>query len=932
MTKRRRIQMIKKPFIPKFYNFYSKFISNTLSLRDPQRESLEIFARICDILSLKKGADLNSELTAIKKRYPTLTSFERQFPSFCFALATGIGKTRLMGACMAYLRYQKDIKNFFVMAPNLTIYDKLKSDFGNVTSPKYVFKGLDLFSSAPVIIDGDNYNQFRQTPMLTSDVTINIFNIAKLNAESKGKSGQPARIKRLQEMLGESYFQYLQNLPDLCIFMDESHHYHADRSFEVINDLKPILGVEMTATPQIQKGSKAIPFKNVIYEYSLAHALNDRRYIKVPAVFTRKNFKSEEYTPDQLDQEKLIDGLRIHEDTKSQLEVYARKNTKAIVKPFVLVVAKDTAHSKKLMDYIKSINFFNGQYADKVMEIHSEQRKSEKDENIKRLLALENPTNKIEIVIHVNMLKEGWDVTNLYTIIPLRASASETLTEQTIGRGLRLPYGERTGNDVVDRLSIVSHDKYAAIIAEANKPDSLVRKVYYIEDTVPEGDNDHLVTVEMPSTYDTETTSSNVTSQLADLLKDTLASTAYLKPNQQQIQQIVESVATYSSASIIQASNYIQSVDAINNKELHDTITTSVIKNTIQKFPELNLTSEIITPVVQQAITTCVQTLTSRVIPIPRAVVQPMQVKPSFNKFTLDTSSLYWHPSNDEILGTELQEDGKTFSMTLNTSESTNADTVENEIANHIVAHDNIDYASCSDLIYSLINDAKNYFLSYLSTDEATKVMRERQKTLADFIYAQMNDHFSQGQINFIASEMKPFSKIETSFGGKFSSDRVFDLRDTIEPGKVRSKIFNGFKKACHTLYKFDSNTEKTFAIVLENDNDVLRWMRPAPKQFDIYYGPGGTRRYEPDFVVETKDTIYMIETKAQKDLTDSTVQEKAKAATVYCKAVTEWNSKHNGKPWKYVLISHNEISINSSFLYLISNQYYLSVPSLFVP
>ena len=57
--------------------------------------------------------------------------------------------------------------------------------------------------------------------------------------------------------------------------MDESHHYHADRSFDVINELRPILGVELTATPQIQNGARKIDFKNVVYEYSLAHALND---------------------------------------------------------------------------------------------------------------------------------------------------------------------------------------------------------------------------------------------------------------------------------------------------------------------------------------------------------------------------------------------------------------------------------------------------------------------------------------------------------------------------------------------------------------------------------------------------------------------------------------------------------------------------------
>ena len=111
-----------------------------------------------------------------------------------------------------------------------------------------------------------------------------------------------------------------------------------------------------------------------------------------------------------------------------------------------------------------------------MMEIHSNQSGEEKDENIERLVSLENPDNKIEIVIHVNMLKEGWDVTNLYTIIPLRTAASMTLREQTIGRGLRLPYAKRTGVDKVDKLTIVAHDKFQQIIDEANKPNSIIKK------------------------------------------------------------------------------------------------------------------------------------------------------------------------------------------------------------------------------------------------------------------------------------------------------------------------------------------------------------------------------------------------------------------------------------------------------------------------
>ena len=94
---------------------------------------------------------------------------------------------------------------------------------------------------------------------------------------------------------------------------------------------------------------------------------------------------------------------------------------------------------------------------------------------IRRLLAVESYDEPTEIVIHVNMLKEGWDVTNLYTIVPLRAANARTLIEQSIGRGLRLPYGRKTGVDAVDRLNIIAHDRFQEVIDEAGRGDSPIR-------------------------------------------------------------------------------------------------------------------------------------------------------------------------------------------------------------------------------------------------------------------------------------------------------------------------------------------------------------------------------------------------------------------------------------------------------------------------
>ena len=101
---------------------------------------MEILDRITEIVPPRKGIDLEAAIKAIQSEFPTVIDFEREFPSLCFALATGVGKTRLMGAFISYLHLAHGLNNFFVLAPNLTIYNKLTTDFTPNTL-KYVFKG-----------------------------------------------------------------------------------------------------------------------------------------------------------------------------------------------------------------------------------------------------------------------------------------------------------------------------------------------------------------------------------------------------------------------------------------------------------------------------------------------------------------------------------------------------------------------------------------------------------------------------------------------------------------------------------------------------------------------------------------------------------------------------------------------------------------------
>ena len=124
-------------------------ISQRLSLRSPQEVSLEILSELVKKLDLGKEVDLGEELKKVASVYPTCTDFEREFASVCFALATGVGKTRLMGAFIAYLALTKKSRNFFVLAPGTTIYKKLIDDLGNPGNAKYVFKGIAEFVITP---------------------------------------------------------------------------------------------------------------------------------------------------------------------------------------------------------------------------------------------------------------------------------------------------------------------------------------------------------------------------------------------------------------------------------------------------------------------------------------------------------------------------------------------------------------------------------------------------------------------------------------------------------------------------------------------------------------------------------------------------------------------------------------------------------------
>ena len=880
------------------------YINGRLSLRAPQAESLAKLKQALDAAPemAQKDRDVAAVLNTLKAEFPTLEDFEREFPSLCFALATGVGKTRLMGAFIAYLHLAHGINNFFVLAPNLTIYNKLIADF-TPNTPKYVFKGISEFAvNPPKLISGDNYEQQNLSmgmDNLFGEITVNVFNISKINSEVRG--GKEPKIKRMREVLGDSYFNYLANLPDLVLLMDESHRYRAQAGMRAINELNPLLGLELTATPFVESTKAPIPFKNVIVDYPLARAMDDG-FVKMPAVVTQRNFDAKNYTPEEIEKIKLEDGVRVHENTKVELMTYARENNVAMVKPFMLVIARDTTHAAQLLSLLESDNFYNGRYQGKVIQVDSSKSGKDEEEMIERLLAVESVDEPTEIVIHVNMLKEGWDVTNLYTIVPLRAANARTLIEQSIGRGLRLPYGKRTGVEVVDRLNIIAHDRFQEIIDEANKGDSVLKLKQVILDA-PSAD-DKRVSVQVYSGVETklglaETSSENTKQGISETNSSVDYQPVFKTETEKRIARtVMEAAAKYASRP-----SEAPTSQALLTAEIREKIVQEV-QTALQPVQGELLEDELD---IAEIVAKTTETMVNQTIDIPRITVVPSgEVSTGFHPFKLDLSSLHLQPSEREITIHNLHtNEQSSLSAELGMKEKR----PEDYIVFSLMDFDDIDYFTQADLLYDLAGQMVTHLRTYLSEEEVLSVLDKERRLIAREIHAQMMAYFWEKAASYEARVSQGFSTLKPCNYTVSADEPIHSVRQTPKDvSRIKQMLFGSFSKCLYPLQKFDSDTERRFAVILERD--AQKWFKPAQGQFQIYWKSGfDSKEYIPDFVVETEDSIWLVETKAGKDLKDPEVLAKADAAFEWCKHATDYALQHNGKSWRYVLIPHDEVT-----------------------
>ena len=778
-----------------------------------------------------------------------------------------------------YLYKTKGYKHFFILAPGNTIYEKLRKE-SNPSHPKYIFKGLEAEMGRPKVFDGENYTSYPARYVQgeielekTSEIQLFIFNIGKI---FNSKTDTQFKFHKFHEDLGMSFADVLAQFDDLVICMDEAHRYYAPASMKAINYLKPILGLEFTATPKTTS--------NVIYSYDLARGAVEG-YLKTPVVMGRSNMAG--YSADDVEEMKIRDGLTLHEHRKAVLRQYCDEHGLEFVKSIVLVACKDTNHAKKIRELIDSDTFESGRYKGKVIEIHSKMRGEETEENVRRLLSIERNDNPAEIVLHVYKLKEGWDVNNLFTIIPLNAAKSDILAMQTIGRGLRLPFGQATGNEEIDTLDIVAHEHYRELVDEIKS--SNIFRYRDLDKTTVEPtsavDVSGAVDDSQISFFDQAVIDTGVKSfvSLNDPATQESLYVAYLK---------VYGSTAHKTSGYEDNSEQTSLFDKPTAPT--DTQVSPVKKGVKQQKPPLS----------KEDFIKKTQNL-AKAISVPKILVQtsstvsfkPFDVKRMIVDFDVAAAKIErFDAVNRQLLA------------------SVDAQILEVDDAVNTLACMLLD--SISELSYDNADFIMKLVLGYLvqiagTEDEKRKIVRRYAISIVDDIRKQVYEHMERKtwETHIIQKDLILFRKFirNVKKDGQVRFDKPFT-----DKSNIKKYLFTGYKKSYYPDNAFDSDSERLFSIILEEDPDVIKWIKPPLNQLGLFWQAG--QQYNPDFLVETTTGKYMVEVKASNEVGSDEVIAKAKEGIKWCRFAS--TADPDKKQWEYRLITDDNICLGNSCKY----------------
>ena len=459
-----------------------------------QREAVETIIYLYDVVKAKDPNTLITKFSSWEDLIPDM--FKETWTRYVIKMATGSGKTKVISLLLAWSYFHKTYeensqlsRNFLIVAPNIIVLDRLRADFD----------GLKIFHNDPILpVDGyggRNWrSDFQMTLHIQDELNIvqplgNIF-LTNIHRVYSGNDLPPSYEDEdtTEYFLGNKPVakttdskidlgDIVRGVDELVVFNDEAHHIHDEKLawFQSIQDIHNhlkqkdkflSLQIDVTATPKHNNGAV---FVQTISDYPLVEAIaqNIVKHPVLPDDGSCKKLiekKSSKYT------EKY--GDYIHLGFKEWKKTYD-ENLKLDKKSILFVMTDDTKNCDEVVKYLETTF---PELKDAVLSIHtkkngeiSESQTGKKKEELDKLRKQANEIDKVDnpfkAIVSVLVLKEGWDVKNVTTIVGLRPynSKSKILPEQTLGRGLRLMHADR-GSGIEEKVSVIGTQAFMEFV------------------------------------------------------------------------------------------------------------------------------------------------------------------------------------------------------------------------------------------------------------------------------------------------------------------------------------------------------------------------------------------------------------------------------------------------------------------------------------
>jgi type III restriction enzyme len=780
--------------------------------------------------------------------------------------ATGVGKTYVMAGLMEYLAGAKaPARNFLLLTPGRTIRDKSIRNFtpGNPKSLR------PLLRSNPVVITADDFNT--QAARVTMDdpaqTKLYIFTVQALTSAS----GEGRATHEPQENLGMSFFNYLAGLDDLVILADEYHCYRGQAFSRTIRDLKPELVVGMTATPVRADESM------VAYRYPLAAAIADK-LVKTPVMVGRRDDRSDVET-------KLLDGVNLLRYKAQAAKAYCSESDRALVNPVMLVIARSIDEAEEFRAILDSTTFDGGTWKGKTLLVHSKLTGADKEQALADLEAVEDPDSPIRIIISVGMLKEGWDVKNVYVIASMRASVSEVMTEQTLGRGMRLPFGKYTDIEILDTLEVLAHEKYSDLLAKRKVLNqafidygtyAAIRKLpdgsSVVRQEVTETDADVIA----PPVREDETTADLAGARLQSsseafgsfLLDRGKQSASGVGPT-----GVVDvETRTRQAEDAANKTSQVHHYDPLRNREqIHIPDLISVPLPAVVSLNDI----DDLTPFTRLG-----RTLTT-----------------DFSDELRRTKIVASHDGQKAIVTTEAATDILAAALPLDIPlGASRTALIKRVMSVKGVQNRPLELGAAQQIVNEVIDamgDQAQETLSAFGDRCGQRLAIEVTRTLRDISRVQVT---YEDEVKLVAlNKTRAARKAQTAGHADGSFDKAL--------------AFNGWSKNLYSHAWFDSEPEFKVANAIDAGRDVVVWARLLINDVPITWTSEG-QRYNPDLVViEQKDGErygWLVEVKADKDMTSAEVVAKRRAARKWTRTAN--SAQEVDATWRYLLVGEQDI------------------------